>query len=304
MGSRLPEAVVSDRGAGVGASRGGSRQWPVLLLLVPAAAVLIAFVVVPLFLVLRDSFSVASFYGKTTSATTLQNYSQVFQSAYWDVFRHSLVVAAENTAICVAVGYCIAFTIVTQPARRQPVLILLLIIPFWTDFMVRTFTWINLLSDQGAIAGILKATGVSNGQLNLIPSTTAVFLGLLYAFLPTAVLPIFAALRNADLTLLEAAEDLGCGRLNLHRRVVMPLALPGLLASALLIFVPTMGVYVITVLLGGGKQLLIGNLLETVYLEFQNIPFGAALSIVMVAVMLLALAVAAASTRLYRRRLA
>lgn len=274
------------------------------MLLVPAILILVAFVVVPLFLVLRDSFTVPSLIGAATSKLTLSNYSQLFQTAYWDVFRHSLVVAAENTLICLAAGYCVAFTVVTQPARRQPLLLILLIIPFWTDFMIRTFTWINLLGNQGALAGILRATGLHHGDLNLIPSTTAVFLGLLYAFLPTAVLPIYAALRNADLTVLEAAEDLGCGRFALHRRIVAPLALPGIAASALLIFVPTMGVYVITVLLGGGKQLLIGNLLEIVYLEFRNVPFGAALSIVMVGVMLCALAVGGASVGFFRRRLA
>jgi spermidine/putrescine transport system permease protein len=129
-----------------------------------------------------------------------------------------------------------------------------------------------------------------------------VFIGLLYAFLPTAVLPIYAALRNSDLTLLEAAEDLGCGRIALHRRIVFPLASVGVLASALLIFVPTMGVYVITVLLGGGKQLLIGNLLETVYLEFRDIPLGAAISIVMVVFMLVTLAVVATASNVLRKR--
>jgi spermidine/putrescine transport system permease protein len=175
-------------------------------------------------------------------------------------------------------------------------------VPFWTDFIVRTFTWINLLSNNGVLAGILRVTGLHRAPLTLIPSSTAVFIGLLYAFLPTAVLPIYAALRNSDLTLLEAAEDLGCGRLALHRRIVLPLASMGVLASSLLIFVPTMGVYVITVLLGGGKQLLIGNLLDIVYLEFRDVPLGAAISVVMVLFMLIALGIMASAGNVLRKR--
>jgi spermidine/putrescine transport system permease protein len=279
-------------------------RWPVALLLAPAALVLLAFVVAPLILVLRDSFAAPSIYGATTGKLTMANYGQIFQPIYLGVFRHSLAVAGENTAICLVVGYCLAYTIVTAPPKRQPMLLLLLIIPFWTDFIVRTFTWINLLSNNGVIPGLLRSMGLLHHTVLLVPSNTAVFLGLLYAFLPTAVLPIYAALRASDLTLLEAGEDLGCGRIGLHRRVVLPLASTGILGSALLIFVPTMGVYVITVLLGGGKQLLIGNLLETVYLEFRDIPFGAAMSVVMVIFMLIALAATAILARIVRRRLA
>jgi spermidine/putrescine transport system permease protein len=278
------------------------RKWPLLLLLVPTFLVLIAFVIIPLVLVFRDSIAVPSLYGGTTSKITFSNYTEIFQSTYLGVVRHSLVVAAENTILCVTVGYCVAYWIATRPANRQPILILLLIVPFWTDFIVRTFTWINLLSSNGVLAGVLRATGLHRAPLNLIPSSTAVFIGLLYAFLPTAVFPIYAALRNSDLTLLEAAEDLGCGRLSLHRRIVLPLASMGVLASSLLIFVPTMGVYVITVLLGGGKQLLIGNLLEVVYLEFRDVPLGAAISIVMVLFMLIALGIVATVGNTLRKR--
>lgn len=285
------------------ASKGDRRsRWTLLLLLVPALLLLVAFVVIPLVLVFRDSLAVPSIYGGTTSKMTLANYREIFQAAYLGVIRHSLVVAAENTVLCVAVGYCVAYWIATRAPSKQPMLILLLIVPFWTDFIVRTFTWINLLSSNGVLAGILRVTGLHRAPLNLIPSSTAVFIGLLYAFLPTAVLPIYAALRNSDLTLLEAAEDLGCGRLALHRRVVLPLASIGVLASSLLIFVPTMGVYVITVLLGGGKQLLIGNLLEVVYLEFRDVPLGAAISIVLVLFMLVALGVVGVAGRVLRKR--
>lgn len=283
---------------------GTGSRWPLLLLLAPAALVLLAFVVAPLVLVLHDSFTAPSIYGATTGRLTTANYRQLFQPVYLGVFRHSLAVAAENTILCLAVGYCVAFSIATASPRRQPILLLLLIIPFWTDFIVRTFTWINLLSNNGVIPGALRSVGLLHHPVALVPSSTAVFLGLLYAFLPTAVLPIYAALRGSDLALLEAGEDLGCSRIALHRRVVIPLASTGILASALLIFVPTMGVYVITVLLGGGKQLLVGNLLETVYLEFRDIPFGAAMSVVMVIFMLAALGVSAALTRVIRKRLA
>lgn len=282
----------------------GKGDTAIWLALAPAALLLLAFVVAPMFLVLRDSFSVASLDGGTGGHFTTASYSQIFQSEYLSVFGHSLVVAAENTVLCLVVGHCVAYAIVTRPPAKQPALLLLLLVPFWTDFIIRTFTWISLLSDRGVIASLLRSVGLVHGTFDAIPSSGAVFLGLLYAFLPAAVLPIYAALRASDLTLIEAAEDLGCGRLALHRRVVLPMASTGILGAALLIFVPTMGVYVTTVLLGGGKQLLIGNLLEIVYLEFRNVPFGAALSIVMTAFMLAALGIGAVVSSRYRKRLA
>lgn len=282
----------------------GRGDYAIWLALLPAALLLLAFVIAPMFLVLRDSFSVASLDGGATGQLTTSNYTQIFQSEYLSVFGHSLVVAAENTVLCLIVGYCVAYTILTRPTRQQPALLLLLLVPFWTDFIIRTFTWINLLSNQGVIASLLRSVGLVHGSFDAIPSSSAVFLGLLYAFLPSAVLPIYAALRASDLTLIEAGEDLGCGRLALHRRVVLPMASTGVLGAALLIFVPTMGVYVTTVLLGGGKQLLIGNLLEIVYLEFRNVPFGAAISIVMTAFMLAALGIGAVISSRQRRRLA
>ena len=299
--ARTRNTVVARKSKGAAISQ-PPRSWALLLLLMPAGLILLAFVVLPLILVFQDSLHVTSIYGGLTPQLTTGNYSKIFQSSYLGVIRHSLVVAGENTLLCVFVGYCVAYWIVTRKPSRQPFLILLLIVPFWTDFIVRTFTWINLLGDRGVVNGVMRAIGLHKSPIHLIPSSTAVFIGLLYAFLPTAVLPIYAALRNSDLSLLEAAEDLGCGRLSLHRRIVFPLASLGVLASSLLIFVPTMGVYVITVLLGGGKQMLLGNLLETVYLEFRDIPLGAAISIVMVIFMLLALAVVGASGNVLRKR--
>ena len=174
-------------------------------------------------------------------------------------------------------------------------LLLLIIIPFLTDFLVRTFAWITILGSGGPIAGALGIFGIAG--FSLIPSNVAVILGLLYSFLPTAIFPIYASMRSIDGSLKEAATDLGCGWWGVHRRIILPLSRPGILGAALLTFIPTMGVFVIPVLLGGGKDPLVGNLIVTLYTEFRNQPMGAAVSMVLLVLMLLSMALVGLALR-------
>ncbi|WP_240740022.1 ABC transporter permease [Leucobacter triazinivorans] len=258
-----------------------------LLLLIPGVASVVLLGILPLFIVARNSFAVADNYGGIVGGFTLEHYTKLIDPVYTKTLLFSLGLGLLNTVVCIVVGYLTSYYIVSRPEGRQGLLLLLVIIPFWTDFLVRTFAWITILGSGGPIAGVLGIFGLSG--FSMIPSNVAVVLGLLYAFLPTAIFPIYASMRSIDPSLKEAATDLGCGWWGVHRRVILPLSRPGILGAALLTFIPTMGVFVIPVLLGGGKDPLVGNLIVTLYTEFRNQPMGAAVSMVLLVLMVLSM---------------
>jgi spermidine/putrescine transport system permease protein len=262
-----------------------------VVLLAPAGLTVAGLVLAPLLLVVRNSFAIPDVYGGIGGGFTLANYQDLLDPVYLKVFGYSLGMAALNTAVCLAFGYVVSYYMAGRPPQRQMLLILLIIVPFWTDFLVRTFAWINLLSPGGPINTLTDAIGFTHGPAQWIPSQGASFAGLVYAFLPTAIFPIYASLRGVDPALSEAARDLGCGWWGVHSKVLLPIARPGLLAAALLTFIPTLGVFVIPVLLGGGKNQLVGNLIVTLYTEFRNQPMGAAAAVVLLILMLVSLAV-------------
>jgi spermidine/putrescine transport system permease protein len=259
-------------------------------LLAPGMLVIAALAVVPLLLIARNSVARADQYGRVSGGFTFENFTRLADPVYAKTMAYSLGMAALNTVFCLVVGYLVSYYIVSQPAHRQPLLLLLIIVPFWTDFLVRTFAWMTLLGSGGPVVALLKLFGGDGASF--IPSQTAVMLALLYAFLPTAVFPIYASMRGIDPALREAASDLGCGWWRTHARIIVPLSSPGIVAAALLTFVPTLGVFVIPVLLGGGKQLLVGNLIVTLYTEFRNQPMGAALSMVVLVLMFASIGIA------------
>lgn len=264
-------------------------------LMAPAAAVVAALVLVPLLVVLRNSFAQADQYGGIEGGFTLDNYLALMDPAYAKTLMYSIGLAVANTVICLVLGYATAYYVTTRPERRQTPLLLLIIIPFWTDFLVRTFAWITLLGSGGPVAALAEAIG--SPGFTLIPSGLAVGIGLVYAFLPTAVFPIYASMRSIDPSMREAAEDLGCGWWQTHAKIIAPLSVPGILGAVLLTFVPTMGVFVIPVLLGGGKDQLVGNAIITLYTEFRNQPMGAAASVTLLAMMMASMAVIGALTK-------
>lgn len=260
-----------------------------LLLLMPAVGTVVLLSVLPLFVVARNSFATADNYGGITGGFTFEHYITLMDPVYSKTLMYSLGLGLLNTIICLVVGYLTSYYIVSRPEGKQGMLLLLIIIPYWTDFLVRTFAWITILGSGGPISGAVGLFGVAG--FSMIPSNAAVILGLLYAFLPTAVIPIYASMRSIDPSLKEAATDLGCTWWGVHRRVFLPLSTPGIVGAALLTFIPTMGVFVIPVLLGGGKDQLVGNLIVTLYTEFRNQPMGAAVSMVLLVLMLVSLAI-------------
>jgi spermidine/putrescine transport system permease protein len=263
-------------------AKAGRFNWSTLMLVLPSVALIVGFVVVPFFFILRSSLASVQAYGAIGNDWTIDNYRSMLDPVYVRIILNSLWLALQNTIICLLVGYPVAYFLAFKAGRFVGPLILLLVIPFWASFLVRMSAWMTLLSRGGVADHGLQWLHLVGKDAQLIPSHGAVLIGLLYVFLPSAVFPIYAALHGISRSLLDSASDLGCGPLRTHVHVIVPLGSKGLAAAALFVFAPSLGVFVIPVLLGGGKDLIIGNLIVTLFLEFRDMPFGAAVSVVLV----------------------
>jgi ABC-type spermidine/putrescine transport system permease subunit I len=216
---------------------------------------------------------------QVTWGWNLQNYSQLGQSLYLDAIFRSLQLSLIATAACLAVGYPVAYWISKQPIRRQRIFLLLLIIPFWSSFLVRTYAIENLVANGGPLEGLLQSLGLITGALNIQYSSLAVAIGIVYSYLPLMVLPLYVALERVDPVVKESARDLGARPSRVFWRVTLPLSAPGIIAGCILVGIPATGEYVIPTILGGGKTLMYGNLVATQFLETGDVPFGAALAV-------------------------
>ncbi len=272
-------------------------------LILPASLVIILFMLLPLGLmayvsILEKGLNGGVVWGSHTTEAYLSfaferdlDDSLVLNTDYLQIFARSFGLSAITTILCLLLSLPTAFFMALQPERTRNVLIFLVTIPFWTNLLVRNYAWILLLRNGGLIDGLLRDAGLSSGSLNLLYSNTAIVLGLTYTFLPFMVLPIYASLEKLDVRLVEAAFDLGANRWQALRRVVLPLAMPGIVAGCILVFVPALGAYVTPELLGGGKSLMIGNLIQGQFGSARNWPFGAALAFALLAIVLLAMLV-------------
>ena len=250
-------------------------------MLAPSVVLLVLFVLVPLCVVAAYSFALRDPYGAVLPGFTLDNYRELFQSVYLLVFVNSFKLAAATTVLCLLIGYPVAYFIAFRAGPWAPALLLLLLIPFWINFVIRISAWVVLLGRGGLINQGMLATGIIDAPVGMLGTMGATLVGMVYAFLPLTVFPIYAALQPIDRRLLEAGADLGAGPATTFLRVTLPLSLPGVLAAALFVFVPSMGVFAIPVLLGGGKEIILGNLIVQLFLEFRNIPLGAAVSVLL-----------------------
>jgi len=256
-------------------------------LLVPPALALLLFFVVPLSLVLAVSFASKGTYGGVQWIVTVTNYTAILDPLYLGIFWRSLWIALLTTAACLMLGFPLAYLIARAPKRWQAALLLLIIIPFWTNFLVRTYAWMFILRAEGLLNTALMTMGIIKQPLNLLFTDTAVLIGLVYGYLPFMVLPLYAALERLDPALIEAAWDLYANPRQVFSRVILPLAKPGVVAGCLLVFIPSLGAYVTPDLLGGAKSMMIGNLIQHQYLVVRDWPFGSALSFVLMAGVLL-----------------
>jgi len=253
------------------------------LFLAPTAALLAVTMAAPLAIVCLYSLMTRGAYGGVEKPFTFENYTRFWDPIYAAILWRSCWIAAVATALCVVLAFPLALFIARSGSKKN-LYLSLVILPFWTSFLIRTYAWMFLLRDTGLINTLLQALGVIHEPLPLLYNNGAVILGLVYGFLPFMVLPLYATLERMDPSLAEASADLGARPLQTLWRVTLPLCAPGVRAGSLLVFVPCLGTYLTSDLLGGSKTILIGNLVQNQFTTARDWPFGAAASLALMAV--------------------
>jgi spermidine/putrescine transport system permease protein len=241
---------------------------------------LAAFVVLPLIVLLVYSFCQRDDLGRVVFSFTWENYERVFSPLYLRILGRSVGYAALTTIICLVIGFPVAWFIARQTPARRNQLLLLVMIPFWTNFLIRTYAWIVILKGEGLLNALLQYGRIIAEPIELLYTPFAVVTGLVYAYLPFMILPIYGSAEKVEGSLVEAAYDLGAGPLRAFSSVIIPLTQPGIMAGVLLVFVPAIGMFAITDLMGGAQVPLIGNVIQNQFLRARNWPFGAALGVV------------------------
>ncbi|AAU93012.1 spermidine/putrescine ABC transporter, permease protein PotB [Methylococcus capsulatus str. Bath] len=251
---------------------------------------LLSFVLAPTLLVVGLSLLSRSPAGFAGGPVTLDNYRRLADPIYLHVFAESFATAFIATLLCLLLGYPFAYGLARARPGLRPLLLILVIVPFWTSSLVRIYAIRGLLAAKGALNHLLLAAGLSDQPVRLLYTQTAEIVGLVHVLLPFMILPLYASLEKLDPRLLEAARDLGAGPFRRFRHVVLPLTLPGVVAGCLLVFLPALGLFYVGDVLGGSRHLLVGNLLKDQFLEAQDWPFGAAASLVLIGLLLAFLA--------------
>jgi spermidine/putrescine transport system permease protein len=265
-----------------------ARTRQALFLLAPAVVLLVVLVGGSQILMLAASLGRRSAYGGVIPGWSLENYLRALEPLYIRVLVRSVVLAAATTAVCLVVGYPVAYWLARRaPATMRRALLVLVILPFWTSFLVRMYAWMFLLRTEGLVNLTLGALGLP--ALALLYNPAAVLLGQVYGELPFIILPLYASLEKLDPALLDAAADLGAPPREVLRRVVLPLTWPGIVAGSILVFIPSLGAYLAPDLLGGARYVYVGSLIQSQFAVARDIPFGAALSFALSAGVLLAL---------------
>jgi spermidine/putrescine transport system permease protein len=258
------------------------------LFLAPAAFVTLVLFLAPLTIICAYSVLTRGAYFGLGTPWTLDNYRRVFDPLYGEVLLRSFLLAGIATLLCLVLGLPLALFI-TRSGARKNLYLNLVILPFWTSFLVRIYAWIFLLRDTGLINGILQWMGITHGPLPLLYNDGAVILGLVYGYLPFMVLPLYAILERLDPFLIEASADLGARPLTTFWNVILPLCAPGIRAGAVLVFIPCLGAYLVPDLMGGGKSIMIGNIVQNQFTTARDWPFGSALSLALMAIVMLLL---------------
>jgi len=251
-----------------------TRIWLALLLAAPLAIICVY------------SVLTRGAYGGVSLPATVENYTRFFDPLYAAILWRSLLMATAATALCLLFGFPLALFISRAQEWRR-LYLFLVILPFWTSFLVRTYAWLFLLRDTGLLNSILQSLGIIREPLPLLYNNGAVLLGLVYGYLPFMILPLYATLERMDPALLEAAADLGARPLAALLRVVIPLAGPGIRAGSILVFIPCVGAFLTPDLLGGGKTVMIGNLVQNQFTTARDWPFGSAVSLALMAIVVL-----------------
>jgi len=240
--------------------------------------------VVPVGLILAYSFFRRSPTGGVDYTFTLDNYVRAADPLFVKVLVFSVRTALLTTLISLVVGYAVAYFIATRPQRWRTPMLVLVVLPFWTNLLIRTFAWIVLLNNEGLVNRILRGLGAIDGSLPLLNNQFAIVVGLVYAYLPLMILPLYASIERLGRSAREAAADLGAGPVRGFFRVTFPMTLPGVMAGCIFVFVPSLGNFIVPDLLGGGKKIMMGNLIQQQFFQARDWPFGATLALSVLAI--------------------
>ena len=284
--------------------QGENKSRNIVFGLTPLWLVIGIFMIGPLLIMAGVSVMEPNVYGGVYFKFDLSGYRQIlfdtnlfdemeFNPAYVIIILRSFVLAVSATIISLIIGFPAAYFISRQPDNVKNILIFLVTIPFWTNLLVRTFAWIIILGKGGVIESSFSFFGLltEDESLNLMYTNFAILIGLVYSYLPLMVLPIFSSLEKLDVRLLEAASDLYSSRMEIIRRVIIPLTLPGIIGGSILVFVPCLGAFIAPDLLGGGKKLLLGSLIQFQFSTARNWPFGAAVAMFLLSLVVIVLVI-------------
>ncbi|GAA0476593.1 MULTISPECIES: spermidine/putrescine ABC transporter permease PotB [Tatumella] len=264
---------------------------------------LVLFVLAPNLMIIAASFLTRDDNHFISAVLTLDNYRRLADPLYLDVLLHSLNMAFIATLCSLLLGYPFAWCLTLLPQRWRPVMLFLLIVPFWTNSLIRIYGLKIFLSTRGWLNNALLWSGITDKPLRIMYTPEAVILGLVYILLPFMVMPVYSSLEKLDKPCLEAARDLGAGKWQRFWRIILPLTLPGIIAGCLLVFIPAMGMFYVSDLMGGAKNLLIGNIIKTQFLSLRDWPFGAATSVIMTVLMGLMLLFYRRSARIINKKM-
>ena len=285
--------------AATGARRDTLDRW---LLSAPALIIILVAAIGPLFILLAYSFMAKGDYGDVKFGQySLDGWFSVFfqrdifddtltfADAHLSIFWRSIKLSFMTTALTVLLGFPTAYFIATRPRHTREIWVFLVTIPFWTNLLIRTFAMQQVIRNEGILNTLLIWTGVIDQPLQIMYTDAAILFGMVYVYLPLMVLPLYASMEKLDFRLIEAGYDLYAGRLNVLWRIIIPLVKPGIIAGSILVFIPSLGAYVIPRVLGGGKNMMLGNLIELQFGAGRNWPLGAAISITLMVIVMVAL---------------
>lgn len=253
----------------------------------PVSFWMILFVAIPFIYIFAISFMNKGTYGGVVLGFTLENIKQVFNPLYLKIFGESIVVSGATTILCILIGYPFTYFVAQKTTIKKTVFMAMVVVPFLVSSLIRLFSLINLLRKDGIINSFLLKLGLINEPLQLVYNTTGVMIGLVYMLLPFMILPLYSSIEKLDKSLLEACSDLGAKPITTFFRVTLPLTMPGIFAGTILVFIPALGLFFVTDLLGGSKIQLVGNVIRNQFITARNWPLGGALSIFLILITLL-----------------
>jgi len=260
-------------------------------LLLPSILWLLIFFVIPIFFILIVSFATRGEVGEVVYTFSFDNYKRLFDFRYFEIFYKSIIISLSTTLLCLFFGYPFASFAAKASGKYRALLMLLIILPFWTNSLIRTYAWIILLRSEGIINSFLLAIGIIKEPLKLLYTNASVMVGMVYMMFPFMVLPLYTSIEKLEYSLIEASLDLGASPVKTFLKIQLPLTMPGIFSGCLLVFVPTLGFFFIPDLMGGSKIVLMSNLIKNQFLTARDWPFGSAISVVLMIIMVILIAI-------------